>query len=203
MLHLYQQKSISRDALVKQARKDIRRLARGIEVESACAEHISQLMLELSQRLQKLSGKKQYGYLPKGTKKLVDQIVDELAAQPSAKACYDTWWRYKQDIDGYYSGKVAEQEPLSRCKEFKAIRNAVIYEATEFAGLGMAYLSQQTVPIFPSVARLIKSLSRIFEDNTPQISRKSSHSIDRKLLRKLQEKRQAQGHAQNDHSLEW
>ena len=101
MLHLYQQKSISRDALVKQARKDIRRLAQRIEIEPACAENINQLMVQLAERLSKLSGKKQYGYLPKGTKKLVDQIVDELAAQPSVKACYDTWWQYKQNIDGY------------------------------------------------------------------------------------------------------
>ena len=83
MLHLYQQKSISRNALMKQARKDIRRLARRIEIEPACAENINQLMIQLAERLSKLSGKKQYGYLPKGTKKLVDRIIDELAAQPS------------------------------------------------------------------------------------------------------------------------
>ena len=68
---------------MKQARKDIRRLARRIEIEPACAENINQLMIQLAERLSKLSGKKQYGYLPKGTKKLVDRIIDELAAQPS------------------------------------------------------------------------------------------------------------------------
>jgi hypothetical protein len=195
MLHLYQQKSISRNALVKQARKDICRLARRIEIEPACAEHISQLMLELAQRLQKLSGKKQYGYLPKGTKRLVDQIVDELAAQPSVKACYDTWWQYKQSIDGYYSGAVSEQLPLSKQKEFKTIRNAVVYEVADL----VAQEHSRAIQIFPSVARLVANLEGVFQDNTPQISRKSSHSIDRKL----QEKRQAQGHAQNDHSIEW
>jgi len=203
MLHLYQQKSISRNTLVKQARKDIRRLAQGIEIEPTCAENINQLMAQLAERLSKLSGKKQYGYLPKGTKKLVDQIVDELAVQPSVKACYDTWWQYKQDIDGYYSGKVAEQEPLSKYKEFKAIRNAVVYEAAELAGFEMVYLPQQAMPVFPAVARLIKSLSRIFEDNAPQLPNRQRHQIDRKLLQKMREKKLAQGHAQNDHSLEW
>ena len=206
MLHLYQQKSISRDELVQQARRSIRRLSRQIEIEPACAENINQLMIQLAERLSKLSGKKQYGYLPKGTKKLVGQIVDELAAQPSVKACYDIWWRHKQDIDGYYSGKVAKQEPLSKCKEFKAIRNAVVYEAIDLLNPEHSFsipLPQQRAPIFPSVARLVANLAGVFQDNAPQISRKSSHSIDRKLLRKLQEKRQAQGHAPNDHSLEW
>jgi hypothetical protein len=203
MLHLYQQKSLSRDALVKQARKDIRRLSRRIEMEPVCAENINQLMLELSQRLQKLSGKKQYGYLPKGTKKLVDQIVDELAAQPSVKACYDTWWQYKQNIDGYYSGKIAEQEPLSKCKEFKAIRNAVVYEAAELADFEMTYLPQQAPLVLPAVTRLVANLAGVFQDNTPQIPHKSSHNIDRKLLQKMREKKLAQSHAQNDHSLEW
>ena len=206
MLHLYQQKSVSRDELVKQAHKDIRRLARRIEIEPACAQNINQLMLQLAVRLEKISGKKQYGYLPKGTKKLVDQIVDELATQPSVKACYDTWWRYKQDIDGYYSGKILEQEPLSKCKEFKAVRNAVVYEAAELDNLEYtltSYLPQQAAPVLPAVARLAKALSRIFEDSTPLPPNQQQHQIDRKLLQKMREKKLAQGHAQNDHSPEW
>jgi hypothetical protein len=203
MLHLYQQKSISRDTLVKQGCKDIRRLARGIEIEPACTEHISQLMNQLAERLSKLSGKKQYGYLPKGTKKLVDQIVDKLAAQPSVKACYDTWWQYKQSIDGYYSGAVSEQLPLSKQKEFKTIRNAVVYEAAELAGFEMTYLPQQAAPVLPAVARLLKNISRIFEDNAPQLPNRQRHQIDRKLLQKMREKKLAQGHAQDEHTMDY
>jgi len=67
----------------------------------------------------------------------------------------------------------------------------------------MVYLPQQAVPVFPAVARLVANLAGVFQDNAPQISRKSNHSIDRKLLQKMREKKLAQGHAQDEHTMDY
>ena len=41
--------------------------------------------------LGQVGGKKTYGYLPKPMKKLVDEIVDQMARLPTVDACYQTW----------------------------------------------------------------------------------------------------------------
>ena len=46
--------------------------------------------------------------------------------------------------------------------------------------------------------RLLHHMSRIFSDNAPTL-KTSGQRTDRKLLRKLREKKQAQGHARDDH----
>jgi len=191
LLHLYQQKSISQGALVQQAREAIKSRAQKLSLSHTDEQNINKMMLQLAQRLQKLSGKKQYGYLPKGTKRLVDQIVDELARQPSVQECYDIWQRYKNQVDNYYSDAEPETIPLSQRKEFRAIKNTV---ANEAVGLMNIATNHQPEPsLLPCATHLILTLGRLFEDNTPQ-SHDHHHSFtDRKLLRKMQEKKLAHG----------
>ena len=71
-----------------------------------------------------------YGYLPKPMKKLVDEIVDQMARLPTVDACYQTWWELQCQVEDYYSeGKKRLRPPLSQQKEFRQIKNAVIREA--------------------------------------------------------------------------
>ncbi|WP_331655399.1 hypothetical protein, partial [Aminipila sp.] len=46
--------------------------------------------------------------------------------------------------------------------------------------------------------RLLHHMSRVFADNAPPL-KPPGQRTDRKLLRKLREKKQAQGHARDDH----
>ena len=46
--------------------------------------------------------------------------------------------------------------------------------------------------------RLLHHMSRIFSDNAPPL-KPSGQQTDRKLLRKLREKKRAHGHARDDH----
>ena len=88
------------------------------------------MIWDLSQQLGQVSGKKTYGYLPKPMKKLVDEIVDQLARLPTVDACYQTWWELQCQVEDYYSeGKKRLRPPLSQQKEFRQIKNAVIKEA--------------------------------------------------------------------------
>jgi len=90
---------------------------------------IEQKMQELVTALGSAKGKRQYGYLAKDTKRIVDSIVDVLATQPEVAACYDAWNELRDELERYYKDKPREHLPLSQKKEFRVIKNMVIREA--------------------------------------------------------------------------
>lgn len=129
MLHVYEQKSHSRDELVAEARRVMLELAS--EMRRDVCEHpeAEALLLTLSRELKNVKGKKQYGYLPKRVKKLVDEVVDQMARLSSVEKCYVKWQTCQQEVNEFYSDKSMERVPLSQQKEFRAIHNAVIQAA--------------------------------------------------------------------------
>ena len=62
MLHTYEQKSQSRDELVREARRAIRRLTREMAQSICSAPEIGQKMEQLATQLETVKGKKSYGY---------------------------------------------------------------------------------------------------------------------------------------------
>ena len=54
-----------------------------------------------------------------------------------------------------------------------------------------------------AVTRLLHHMSRIFRGNSAPKSRPGGIQIDRKRLKKLQEKRIAMGHKPDDHEQQW
>ena len=129
MLHTYEQKSQSRDELVREARLAIRQLTQEI-VQSICtAPEIEQKMEQLAGQLETVRGKKSYGYHPKSVKKTVDEVVDKLEELPVVRECYDQWCRLRGEVEGYYHDKPRERKKLSQEKGFRQIKNAVIQEA--------------------------------------------------------------------------
>ena len=130
MLHTYEQKSQSRDELVREARRAIRHLTREMAREYLLsAPEIEQKMEQLAGQLETVKGKKSYGYLPKSVKKTVDEVVDKLEELPVVQACYDQWCVLQSEVDSYYHDKPREKKKLSQEKEFRQIKNAVIQEA--------------------------------------------------------------------------
>ena len=129
MLHTYEQKSQSRDELVREARRAIRKLTQEM-ARSICTEPvIEQKMEQLAGQLETVKGKKSYGYLPKSVKKTVDEVVDRLEELPVVKQCYDQWCVLQSEVESYYHDKPREKKKLSQEKEFRQIKNAVIQEA--------------------------------------------------------------------------
>ena len=126
LLHLYEQKSNSRDELVQEARKVMLELVQTMSAGIADHPEAERLMLELAMQLKAVKGKKSYGYLPKPQKKLVDRIVDKMERLPSVRDCYDQWLILQGKVDGY---KERKRVPLSQQKEFRQIKNEVIKEA--------------------------------------------------------------------------
>ena len=126
---LYVQKDLSYKELTSQARETMRGMIKKMQEQVCDSPVIEQKMQELVIALGTAKGKKQYGYLPKSVKEIVDSIVDELARQPEVAACYGTWNELRDDLERYYKDKPREHLPLSAQKEFRAIKNMVIREA--------------------------------------------------------------------------
>ena len=129
MYELYVQKDLSYKELTAQARETMRSLLEKMQGQVCDSPVIEQQMQELVLTLGVIKGKKQYGYLPKDVKEIVDSIVDELARQPDVSACYEAWNELRDELERYYKDKPREHLPLSQQKEFRAIKNMVIREA--------------------------------------------------------------------------
>ena len=130
LLHVYEQKSKSRDELVSEARKAMLELAKWMQEMTCIHQEAEQMIWNLSRQLGQVGGRKTYGYLPKPLKKLVDEIVDQMARLPTVDACYQTWWELQCQVEDYYSeAEKRIRPPLSQQKEFRQIKNAVIKEA--------------------------------------------------------------------------
>lgn len=98
--------------------------------QRACPDtEIEQMTLELSRQLAETPGKHVYGYLPKPTKELVEQIVDRLAQLPEVAACYEQWNIVKDELVRFHNQNPRQHLPLSQQKEFRVLLNAVVWEA--------------------------------------------------------------------------
>ncbi len=129
MVQLYEQKSESRDELVRQARGALLELTHQMRDGICNHPEAENLFTELAQKLETVSGKKSYGYLPKPIKKLVDEIVDQMERVPVVRSCYERWLELQGQVDGYYKDESQTRLPLSAQKEFRTVKNAVIKEA--------------------------------------------------------------------------
>ena len=129
LTELYQQQTQRRDELTYQARQAMEGLVQQMETGSLEDPRLERLMEHLAEKLKNLSGKKQYGYLKAPLKAVVDEIVDELARDPRVAQAYDLWYELREEVLRTYKNDLPERLPLSRQKEFKAIKNMVIQEA--------------------------------------------------------------------------
>lgn len=126
---IYEQQTEYRDELRAKSKEKVTKLVEQINSGLIVEPQLKQMLVELSKRLKRHKGKKIYGYLSAGTKKLVDTIVDQMAQDSRIAALYDLWYRQRDEIFKTYSGNPSERLPLSQNPEFKPIRNAVVKAA--------------------------------------------------------------------------
>ena len=129
LLFTYQQQTEYRDQLRQQGRESISDIVAQINAGTYQNPRIEELLLQLSDRLSRTTGKKVYGYLKADVKAIVDQIVAELAGDENIRKLYDLWYEQREDVLRTYTDTFPERIPLEQNKEFKSIRNAVIQEA--------------------------------------------------------------------------
>ena len=204
---------------IQTAQEKLLELTAQMEQRTCPDTGIEQMMLELSQQLSQLSGKHQYGYLPKPVKATVDAIVDRLAQLPEVAACYEQWNQAKDELVRFHNQNPRQHLPLSQQKEFRVLLNAVIREAehirpTEDPAAKTAEqaplpppiavaerprdtVAAQNTSMLPATPRLLHHLDNIFRHDA--LISPATLRIDSKRRRRLQEKRMAMGHKRDDH----
>ena len=221
LVAIYQRQTQRRDELTKDAGEVMARLVSEMQTGTLENQRIGQLLAELAQRLQKCSGKKQYGYLPPAVKSLVDEVVNELEKDPRIAAAYDLWYQEREEVLRTYKDDLPQRDPLVRQKEFKRIKNIVVEEAVrlgnevqtaEAVHVSDTVQTQGQLPtpsasprvpssgaLFSSTASLLYHMGRIFQEQRPQPVGGLRAAVDSKLRRKIREKKIAMGHKPDDH----
>ena len=141
LLQIYQKQTDLRDELRQESRERIVQIINEINHGEYESPKMQMIFIQLADRLAKAKGKKQYGYLNAGTKKLVDAIVTELAGDSRIQELYSLWYEQKEDVLRTYTNKMPERIPLEQQKEFKAIRNAVVQTAMRL------HIPQEELPL--------------------------------------------------------
>ena len=131
LLHIYEDKSQSRDELVRETCSAMLALAQ--KMQNSVCEHpeAEQMIWELALELGSVKGKKSYGYLPKDLMRKVDAIVDQMELLPSVYECYGRWWKLQRRLNDFYAEKERQRPPLSQQREFRQIKNAVLQVAEQ------------------------------------------------------------------------
>ena len=230
--NLYIRKDAAYKDVTEAARETMRQIVDHMESIQNPPEIIQQRLLELATELRSVSGKKQYAYLKKPLKDMVDSIVDELEALPEVAAYYAAWNGLRDTLEGYYKSTPRQHHPLSQQKEFRAIKNAIIQSAEQLRQQmeqAQTASEKETSPdtsenptlvnektsaeqnrrsLLPSeyllqcTARLFHQMGQIFRDNAAPPSNPMGIRIDSKRRKKLMQKRLALGHKQDDHEQE-
>ena len=226
---VYVQKDVAYKEVTEAARKTMRRIVNRLESVDSPPESIQQKLLEFALELRTVTGKKQYGYLKKPLKDKVDEIVDELEKLPEVAAYYSVWNGLRDTLEGYYKSKPRQHNPLSKQKEFRAIKNAIIQEAERLrqqmeqepsqtektsadTSTNPTRVSENTSSVashsarisseylLNSTIRLFHQMGQMFRDNAAPPSNPMGIRIDSKRRKKLMQKRLAMGHKQDDHA---
>lgn len=127
---IYDRQTQLRTNLKDESTQLMEQLARNLSDGQYENTELKESIISLADRLDSLSGKKQYGYLPKDVKSLVDAITDELAEHETIATLYDRWYEQKEEILEIYKTKLPPRVPLSENKEFTPVKNMIIREVS-------------------------------------------------------------------------
>lgn len=164
-LHIYEQKDEQRGLLRQEAEARMATLIEQMATGTLQSDKLELLVADLAQRLREISGKKVYGYLPPRVKRIVDEIVDELAKDERVSSAYALWQDLREQLCIDYNQTPPMRVPLSQQKEFKTVRNMVIRETLRLSEMHFTFEDdaildepepeEPPVPPAPSAERMI------------------------------------------------
>ena len=180
--NLYIRKDTAYKDVSEVAREVMRELVDRMESVSAQPASIQQKLLELALELRTVGGKKQYGYLKKPLKDMVDSIVDELEKLPEVAAYYAVWNGLRDTLEGYYKNRPRQHNPLSQQKEFRAIKNAIIQEAERLRQQMEQKSSQDEEPSTEKTSTEASANPTLEDKNTSSVTSHSARLPSEYLL---------------------
>ena len=202
---IYDRQTEVRNRITQEMRERFKMLVEELRAGESVSEAFQDRLVMIAERLNGVSGKKQYGYLPKGIKSLVDETVDMIAQDERVAELYDIWYQAKCSVYQTYTDKMPEKLPLSEEKAFKAIRNALVYEAAKLGqqlrrGVpqpdGRHDVQQKltsksdrtrldSIRIRNAALRLFTNIAPIFENGFSKYDPADDEDIDRQLRREI------------------
>lgn len=219
LYNIYEEQNRYRNDLRKMGRDKIKEIVEQINQGTYTNKNIEILLGQLTSELGNYTGKKVYGYLPKRIKNVVNGIVDEIENDKNISELYRLWYEQKDNIVSIYQDAMTERVSLAANSEFKSIRNAIIQEAERIRQeIDMAAPTAEKEEkktkegetrtendandrvekpvineyVARGVIRLLYQVSRTFQDKFEKNSG-TNRRTDRKLLKEIDEKKQAQG----------
>ena len=206
LLCIYEKQTEHRNQLRSESKDVLAEIASQVNAGGYSNQHLEELLLQLARRLSRTKGKKVYGYLKADVKAIVDSIVDEIAKDNRISALYDLWYEQRENVLRTYNNSLPERILLSQNKEFKAIKNAIIQAAMD---LVLDRQQEQSTAednvdsqqgrsasvagtgIGMNALRLLQQTSQILQNEVRPVY--LDRNVDRKLRRKINEKKHAQG----------
>lgn len=171
-LHIYEKKDHQRSILQQEAEEQMASLIGQMSTCTLQNGKLELLVADLVQRLQEVSGKKVYGYLPPRVKRIVDEIVDELAKDERVSSAYALWQDLREQLCIDYNQTPPQRVPLSQQKEFKTVRNMVIRETLRLSEINFTFEDdamqdepepeEHPAPPDPSTERMIHQRARFY-----------------------------------------
>lgn len=210
--NLYQQQTVVRNKLRSEAKNVMKNLLSELQNSNVENQHLEVLVLKLHFQLRDSKGKKVYGYLQPNVKKIVDEIVEELAKNPVLKKMYDEWCALEQQKYETYTGAVQRFPPLEKNKVFKPIKNTVIravldmqypvsepnFESDELSKIDITPLQNNTQPSVQNVIfNVLEAFGRLISDDYNREFRGQKLRTEHKLKAAIRRKKAALGLKEN------
>lgn len=192
-MHIYEQKDEQRGLLRQEAEARMATLIEQMAAGALQSDKLELLVADLAQRLREVSGKKVYGYLPPRIKRIVDEIVDELAKDERVSSAYALWQDLREQLCIDYDQTPPQRVPLSQQKEFKTVRNMVIRETLRLSEMHFTFEDdamqdepepeEPPVPPDPNAERMICQQARFYRRVTKVLHDSESDSGEKAAAR--------------------
>lgn len=188
--HLFHLQTGLRQEIKEKSVQRIRELVARAETAPQPDAQIHFLLVKLRKQLDKHSGKKVYGYLPKSIKVTVNEIVAVLSREPAIAELYSEWNKVNREkLSLYYENK-DPTVPLVDNKEFRSIKNMIIKAVMAMPPEIEQGASRNTMA---TAGGMIGSLARLIGGKCMEHRQRLQGQIDSKLQAKINEKKQALG----------
>lgn len=150
------------------------------------------LILELRKQLDNCKGKKVYGYLPKKTKDIVNEILKEMMKAENLSELYDKWNEINNEKLSLYYDNKNKTIPIEDNKEFRSIKNKII-QAVLNMDCKIPYAKWNYTDNGIILSSVVSILADMFSTSARKRFTNLNNQIDKKQLSKEQEKRLAHG----------
>lgn len=194
LYEIYKKQTKYRDDLKDKSTATAKVIVDQIRSKRSDYSNIEKMLITLTNNLRNVEGKKSYGYLSKSNKRLVDEIVRELAKDENIKQLYELWYGERENVLRTYTDEMPPRIALENNPEFKSIKNVVIKTVVS-SGVTLQYLGESKketeAKLFSASLYLMCEVADML--NQKIIDEKPQPHMDKKQYRKIARKKQALG----------